>query len=43
VGCCGLAPVVTVGEELYGKVTPSKVASLVSQYADKKETEPCPS
>jgi len=32
-GCCGLAPVVTVGEDLYGKLTPSKAAALVEKYA----------
>ena len=32
-GCCGLAPVVTVGEDLYGKLTPSKAARLVDKYA----------
>jgi NADH:ubiquinone oxidoreductase subunit E len=34
-GCCGLAPVVTVGPDLYGKVTLSKVEQIVKQY--KKE------
>jgi len=34
VGCCGLAPVVTVGEDLYGKLTPGKAASLIERYAD---------
>jgi NADH-quinone oxidoreductase subunit E len=34
-GCCGLAPVVTVGEELYGKLTPTKAAALVEKYAKK--------
>jgi len=32
-GCCGLAPVVTVGDELYGKLTPSKAARIVERYA----------
>ncbi len=31
-GCCGLAPVVTVGEDLYGKVTLSKVDRIIKQY-----------
>lgn len=34
VGCCGLAPVVTVGDDLFGKLTPSKAASLVDKYAE---------
>ncbi len=32
-GCCGLAPVVTVGEELYGSQTPVRAAKLVEKYA----------
>jgi NADH-quinone oxidoreductase subunit E len=32
VGCCGLAPVVTVGEEVHGKITPAKVTGLVKKY-----------
>jgi len=32
VGCCGLAPVMTVGEDLYGKVTTAKVPGLIEQY-----------
>ena len=31
-GCCGLAPVVTVGKNLHGKVPPSKVAKMLKQY-----------
>ena len=33
-GCCGLAPVVTVGDDLYGKLTSSKAAKLIEKYAD---------
>ena len=32
VGCCGLAPVVMVGEEVHGKITPAKVSGLVKKY-----------
>jgi NADH-quinone oxidoreductase subunit E len=32
-GCCGLAPVVTVGPELYGKVSLNKVDSIIKQYS----------
>jgi len=32
VGCCGLAPVVMVGEEVHGKISPAKVAGLVKKY-----------
>jgi NADH:ubiquinone oxidoreductase subunit E len=32
VGCCGLAPVVMVGEEIHGKITPAKVSGLIKKY-----------
>jgi NADH:ubiquinone oxidoreductase subunit E len=31
-GCCGLAPVVTVGKNLHGKVPLSKVGKILQQY-----------
>lgn len=31
-GCCGLAPVVTVGKNLHGKVPVSKVTKILKQY-----------
>ena len=31
-GCCGLAPVVTVGKNLHGKVPVSKVTKILQQY-----------
>lgn len=31
-GCCGLAPVVTVGPDLFGKVSLTKVEQIVKQY-----------
>jgi len=31
-GCCGLAPVVTVGKNLHGKVPPSKISKILKQY-----------
>lgn len=33
-GCCGLSPVVTVGEELHGKMNPAKAAALIDKYHD---------
>ncbi|NIU10006.1 MAG: NADH-quinone oxidoreductase subunit NuoE [Phycisphaerae bacterium] len=33
-GCCGLAPVVTVGEELFGQVNPAKAAAIVGKYQE---------
>lgn len=32
VGACGLAPVVLVGEKVYGKVTPEQVSSIIDEY-----------
>jgi NADH:ubiquinone oxidoreductase subunit E len=31
-GCCGLAPVITVGEDLYGKVTSARIPEIIEQY-----------
>jgi NADH:ubiquinone oxidoreductase subunit E len=31
-GCCGLAPVVTVGEDLYGKIAQAKLPKIVEKY-----------
>ncbi len=33
VGCCGLAPVLTSGEDLFGSVDPAKVPKLLKKYA----------
>ena len=37
VGCCGLAPVMTVNSEVYGKLTPNSVKGILDEYrrADK--------
>ncbi|HHF43424.1 MAG TPA: NADH-quinone oxidoreductase subunit NuoE [Candidatus Aminicenantes bacterium] len=32
VGCCGLAPVVMVGEEVHGKVSQMKVPGIIKKY-----------
>ena len=32
VGACGLAPVVLVGEEVYGRVTPDEVKKILEKY-----------
>ena len=31
-GCCGLAPVVTVNEDVYGKMTPTEMAKVLDKY-----------
>lgn len=35
VGCCGLAPVITVGQDVHGKVKISSIPKLVKQYRPK--------
>lgn len=37
VGCCGLAPVITVGQDVHGKVKISAVPKLVKQYRPKPQ------
>lgn len=32
VGACGLAPVVTVGEKVFGRVAPSQVKEIIAEY-----------
>lgn len=32
IGCCGLAPVLTVNDEVYGKVTPDDIDRILSKY-----------
>lgn len=36
VGACGLAPVMMVGEEVYGKLTPDKVKGILDSYREEK-------
>ena len=31
-GCCGLAPVMTVNEDVYGKLLPSQVKDILAKY-----------
>jgi NADH:ubiquinone oxidoreductase subunit E len=32
IGCCGLAPVMTVGEDVYGKIVPEDVVDIIKKY-----------
>ncbi len=32
VGCCGLAPVLTIGDEVYGKLTKDKIPEIIAKY-----------
>ena len=34
IGCCGLAPVMTINEEVYGKITAKDVARILAKYND---------
>jgi NADH-quinone oxidoreductase subunit E len=33
VGCCGLAPVMVIGEEVYGKVTKDMLPEIIAKYS----------
>jgi NADH-quinone oxidoreductase E subunit len=37
-GTCGLAPVITIGGDTYGQVTPDKIPGLLEKYAKAEET-----
>jgi NADH:ubiquinone oxidoreductase subunit E len=37
-GCCGLAPVITINEDLYGSVTQSKLPKILECYQDESIT-----
>ncbi len=39
VGACGLAPVVTVGEKVFGRVAPSDVKKIIAEYRDAMAAE----
>ncbi|MBR2305374.1 MAG: NADH-quinone oxidoreductase subunit NuoE [Ruminococcus sp.] len=39
VGACGLAPVMTIGEEVYGKLTPDQVSGIIDSYMNEKGGE----
>ena len=32
VGACGLAPVVTIGEKVYGRIAPTQVKEIIAEY-----------
>ena len=36
IGACGLAPVFTVNDEVYGKATPEVVEKVLKEYMDKE-------
>lgn len=36
IGCCGLAPVLTVNDDVYGKVTPDQIEGILTKYIQKE-------
>lgn len=34
VGCCGLAPVMVIGEEVYGKLVPDSLPEILAKYTE---------
>jgi len=32
IGCCGLAPVITVGDDVYGKTSPEAMEGIIAKY-----------
>ncbi|MDR2808101.1 MAG: NAD(P)H-dependent oxidoreductase subunit E [Spirochaetaceae bacterium] len=43
IGCCGLAPVMTIGSDTYGKLTKDQLPGIIAQYYDKpKDTASTP-
>jgi NADP-reducing hydrogenase subunit HndA len=39
VGACGLAPVVLVGEKVYGRVSPQQVKEIIEEYSNIEEAK----
>lgn len=38
-GCCGLAPVITIGNDLYGGVTQAKLIRIINKYRERDKIE----
>jgi NADH:ubiquinone oxidoreductase subunit E len=34
IGACGLAPVLTIGEDVYGRLTPDMMKGIIAKYQD---------
>lgn len=34
-GCCGLAPVMMIGDDVYGRLTPAEIPGILAKYAEK--------
>jgi NADH-quinone oxidoreductase subunit E len=37
VGCCGLAPVLVIGEDVHGKLTPEALPAVIAKYTEEEE------
>jgi NADH:ubiquinone oxidoreductase subunit E/NAD-dependent dihydropyrimidine dehydrogenase PreA subunit len=37
IGCCGLSPVITVGDEVYGKLQVKDIAGIIKKYKEKEQ------
>jgi len=37
IGCCGLAPVVTTGDDVYGKLQPKAIQGIIKKYQDMEQ------
>ena len=35
IGCCGLAPVMTVNDDVYGRLTPNEIPGILKKYQDR--------
>jgi len=36
-GCCSLSPVIMIGEQTYGKLTPEKIPGILNKYKHQGE------
>ena len=36
IGACGLAPIINIGEDVYGRLTPDQVPEIIEKYRHKK-------
>ena len=36
IGACGLAPIITIGEEVFGRLTPDQVPEIIEKYRHEK-------
>jgi NADH:ubiquinone oxidoreductase subunit E len=39
IGCCGLSPVATVGDDVYGKLQVKDIAGIIKKYKEKEKEQ----